>query len=92
LGAPFFATAFFFAAFFNVFFAAFFFPTFLAGVTARLLFFARFFDAAALVAARRVLRTFFALCFLALFFLAFATTEFLDRSNTMVGGDHKRSA
>jgi hypothetical protein len=39
-----------------------------------LLFFARFFDAAALVAARRVLWAFFAFRFLTVFFLGVATT------------------
>ena len=88
----FFAVAAFFAAFFDVFFMAFFFAAFLAGLAARLLFYARFFDAAALVAARPVLRVFFALRFLTLFFLAVATTISFYCSNTIVGGDRKRSA
>jgi hypothetical protein len=87
----FFAATFFFAAFFTVFFTVFFFAAFLAGLTARLLFFAGFFDAFALVATRRVLRAFFELRFLALFFLGVATTISFYSSNTIVGDDHERS-
>jgi hypothetical protein len=86
----FFAAGFFLAAFFAVFFTAFF-AAFLAGAAARLLF-ARLFDAAALVVARRVLRAFFALRFLTLFFLGVATTISFYCSNTVVGDDHKQSA
>ena len=82
---------FFLAAFLAAFFAVFL-AVFLAGATGRLLFFTRFFDAAALVAARRVLLTFFALRFLTLFFLAVATTISFYSSNTIVGDDHTRSA
>jgi hypothetical protein len=87
----FFAGGFFLTAFFAVFFTAFF-AAFLAGAAARLLFFARLFDATALVVARRVLRAFFALRFLTLFFLGVATTISFYCSNTVVGDDHKQSA
>jgi hypothetical protein len=88
-----FRAAFFVAVFFlvAVFFTAFF-AVFLAGAAARLLFFARLFDAAALVVARRVLRAFFALRFLTLFFLGVANTISFCCSNTIVGDDHKPSA
>jgi hypothetical protein len=82
--AAFFATGLFFAAFLDVFLACF---------TARVLFFARFFAAAALAGrVRGDLRALFALRFLTVFFLAFATTKFLYRLNRDVGVIAERSA
>jgi hypothetical protein len=81
----------FFAGFFEVllaaegFFAAF--PLF-AGV----LFLARFFDGAALAAARRNLRTFLPLRFLAVFLLAIATTIPLVLNSILLGADRRRGA
>jgi hypothetical protein len=67
----------FFDGFLGAFFAAaVFLAVFLAFFAARVLFFVRFFSADALAArARGDLRTFFALRFLTVFFLAFATTN-----------------
>ncbi len=82
--AVFFAAAVFFGAFLAVF---------LAFLAARLVFLARFFSAEALAtAARRGLRTFFALRFLTVFFLGAATTNSFYCSNQIVGNDRQRSA